>query len=576
MRQRRRSFLRTAGLAAGGAVLPWRLIGGAAPGQSPGATGASPAFLSLSPKDTGISWVHDNAMSPGRFLPETCGAGCAFIDYDGDGWMDLYLVNSGPSDFFTPATPIKNALYKNNRDGTFTDVTDQAGVPGGSFGMGVAVGDYDNDGHADMIVTAYGKPTLYRNNGNGTFSDVTKAAGLDIPGWTTSAVWFDYDNDGKLDLFLCSFVEFSGKANVICGDNKLGRRYYCIPRVFKPTASLLFKNNGNGTFTKTSAGTDIERALGKALGVVATDFNGDGLMDLFVANDTVQNFLFANRGPDPTGKTKWEELGLSAEVAFSANGQPRSGMGVDAADFDQDGMQDLFVANVDQEMFSLYKNRGGESFADVAHANGIAQATRLLSGWGLKFFDYDNDGHIDLMLANGHPDDMIEQYSTQVKYAEPLLLFHNEGGKLKDVSKSAGSAFGRSYPARGLAVGDFSNDGRLDVVISNNGAAPAILKNVSGEGHHWLGLALQGVTCNRDAIGAKITWSFNGQTRTRLKTSGGSYLSSHDPREVLGIGTAAKIDWVEIAWPKPSGRVERLTAVPLDRYVTAVEGKGIA
>ncbi len=304
MRQRRRSFLQTAGLAAGGALLPWRGLGGRIGAQTPtgSAAGSSVAFLSLSAKDTGISWVHDNAMSPGRFLPETCGAGCAFIDYDGDGWMDLYLVNSGPSDFFTPAKPIRNALYKNNRDGTFTDVTEQAGVPGGTFGMGVAVGDYDNDGHADMIVTAYGRPTLYHNNGNGTFTDVTKAAGLDIPGWTTSAVWFDYDNDGKLDLFLCSFVEFSGKMNVICGDNKLGRRYYCIPRVFKPTPSLLFKNNGNGTFTKTSTGTDIERALGKALGVVATDFNGDGLMDLFVANDTVQNFLFANRGKGQVGR----------------------------------------------------------------------------------------------------------------------------------------------------------------------------------------------------------------------------------------------------------------------------------
>ena len=576
MRQRRRSFLQTAGLAAGGALLPWPRLGGVGAQGTAGSTAASSvAFLSLAPKDTGITWVHENAMSPGRYLPETCGSGCAFIDYDGDGWMDLYLVNSGPSDFFTPTKPIRNALYKNNRDGTFTDVTEQAGVPGGTFGMGVAVGDYDNDGHSDLIVTAYGRPTLYRNNGNGTFTDVTKAAGLDIPGWTTSAVWFDYDNDGKLDLFLCSFVEFSGKANVICGDNKLGRRYYCIPRVFKPTPSLLFKNNGNGTFTKTSTGTDIERALGKALGVVATDFNGDGLMDLFVANDTVQNFLFANRGPDPTGKTKWEEMGLASEVAFSANGQPRSGMGVDAADFDQDGLQDLFVANVDQEMFSLYKNRGGESFADVAHANGIAQATRLLSGWGLKFFDYDNDGQLDLMLANGHPDDMIENYSTQVKYAEPLLLFHNEGGKLKDVSKGAGAAFGKTFPARGLAVGDFSNDGRLDVVISNNGGAPEILKNVAGEGNHWLGLTLQGVACNRDAIGAKISWSFGGQTRTRLKTSGGSYLSSHDPREVLGIGSATKIDWVEITWPQPSGRVERLTNVPLDRYVRVVEGKGI-
>ena len=226
-------------------------------------------------------------------------------------------------------------------------------------------------------------------------------------------------------------------------------------------------------------------------------------------------------------------------------------------------------------MFSLYKNRGGESFADVAHANGVAQATRLLSGWGLKFFDYDNDGELDLILANGHPDDMIEQYSTQVKYQEPLLLFKNEGGKLRNVSKGAGPAFERSFPARGLAVGDLTNDGRLDVVISNNGAAPEVLKNVSAEGNHWIGLSLQGVTCNRDAIGARISWSVGGKTRSRLKTSGGSYLSSHDPRQILGLGTATTADWVEIAWPKPSTRVERLTNVPVDRYVRVVEGKGI-
>ena len=562
----RREFLRFAGLAGlcAAAGIPSR--------RGSRLRAAPPVFEEIPPSVSGITWVHDNAMSPERYLPETMGPGVAFLDYDNDGWMDIFMVNSGgPTDFHTPKAPLKNALYKNNRDGTFTDVTEKAGVAGGKeFGMGCAVGDYDNDGYADLLVTAYGNCTLYKNNGNGTFTDVTDASKLAPPHWTTSAVWFDYDNDGKLDLFLCSFVEFSLKSNIFCGDNKLGRRFYCIPRVFKPTPSALFHNNGDGTFTEVSRGTDIQKALGKALGVVATDINNDGLMDLFVANDTVQNFLFANRG-----KGKWEEIGLSAEVGFSANGTPRSGMGVDATDLDMDGKQDLFVANVDQEMFSLYKNRGSESFADVAHANGIAQATRLLSGWGLKFFDYDNDGNLDLMLANGHPDDMIEQYSTQVKYAEPLLLFHNEGGKLKDVSKGAGAAFGRTYPARGLAVGDFSNDGRLDVVIANNGAAPEILKNVAGEGNHWVGLTLQGAACNRDAIGAKITWSFGGQTRTRLKTSGGSYLSSHDPREVLGVGTAAKIDWVEIAWPQPSGRVERLTNVPLDRYVRVVEGKGI-
>jgi hypothetical protein len=418
-------------------------------------------------------------------------------------------------------------------------------------------------------VTSYGRCILYHNNGDGTFTDVTEKAGVAAPGWTTSAVWFDYDNDGRLDLFVCSFVEFGLAKRIFCGDNKLGRRFYCIPRVFKPTPSLLFHNNGDGTFKEVSGGTAIQKALGKALGVVATDVNDDGLMDLFVANDTVQNFLFINRG-----KGKWDETALAAEVGFSANGQPRSGMGVDAADFDLDGRQDLFVANVDQEMFSLYRNEGGEFFRDVAHANEIARATRLLSGWGLKFFDYDNDGLVDLFLANGHPDDMVENYSTQVKYKEPLLLFHNGGGKLTNVSSQAGPVFARSFPARGLAVGDFDNDGLVDVLISNNGEAPLLLRNDAGGGAHWVGLKLQGVNCNRDAVGARITWSYGDVQRTRLKTSGGSYLASHDPREVLGLGTNTKLNWIEIRWPQPSGKVERLTGLAIDRYHTVIEGKG--
>ncbi len=392
-----------------------------------------------------------------------------------------------------------------------------------------------------------------------------------LPGWTTSAVWFDYDNDGFLDLFACSFVEYGLDKQVFCGDNKLGRRYYCIPRVFKPTRSLLFHNNGDGTFTEASRGTDIERALGKALGVVATDVNNDGLMDLFVANDTVQNFLFMNRG-----KNKWEEVGLFAGVGYSEYGQARSGMGVDSADLDGDGWQELFVANVDQEMFSLYKNNKDETFRDVAYEHGVALATRLLSGWGLKFFDFDNDGHIDLFLANGHPDDMIEMYSSQVKYKEPLLLFHNDGRRLHNISDKAGPVFSKSFPARGLAVGDYNNDGRLDVLVANNGEAPILLRNNAGKGNRWVGLKLQGVNCNRDAVGASIAWSVGGVKRAKLKSSGGSYLSSHDPREVLGLGKATRLDWLEIKWPLPSGKVERFTDVPADRYVTIVEGKGIA
>lgn len=559
----RRRFLNLLGLATASAAV----------GVSPfhRRVAAAPAlFEEIPPSVSGVSWTHENAMSANRYLPETMGPGVAFCDFDNDGWVDIFMVNSGASDFYTPAKPLKNALYKNNRDGTFTDVADKAGVAGGqTFGMGCAIADYDNDGYPDILVTAYGRCTLYHNNGNGTFADVTDKAGVAGPAWTTSAVWFDYDNDGKLDLFLCSFVEFSLKNDIFCGDNKLGKRFYCIPRVFKPTPSVLYRNNGDGTFTDVSAGTDIHRVLGKALGVVATDINGDGLMDLFVANDTVQNFLFANRG-----KGKWDEIALAAEVGFSANGQPRSGMGVDAADINGDGKQDLFVANVDQEMFSLYRNDGNEFFSDVAAGHGVAQATRLLSGWGLKFFDYDNDGFIDLFLANGHPDDMIENYSQQVHYKEPVLLFHHDGTKLVNVSPQAGPVFQKMFPARGLAVGDYNNDGRIDVLIGNNGGAPVLLKNNAGEGNHWVGVRLQGTNCNRDAIGATITWSSNGKTRTRYKSNGGSYLSSHDLREVLGLGTSTTLDWIEIKWPAPSGRVERIADPPIDRYITIVEGKG--
>ncbi len=560
----RRRFLQLlglSGLSSAAGVSPFLSRLGAAP----------PLFEEIAPTVSGISWVHENAMSPDRHLPETMGPGVAFFDYDNDGWVDIFLVNSGRADFYQPRAPLKHALYKNNRNGTFTDVTEKAGVAGGeTFGMGCAIADYDNDGYPDILVTAYGRCTLYRNHGNGTFTDVTDKAGLAAPGWTTSAVWFDYDNDGKLDLFLCSFVEFSLASKVFCGDNKLGKRFYCIPRVFKPTPSLLYHNNGDGTFREVSAGTDIQRALGKALGVVATDVNGDGLMDLFVANDTVQNFLFMNRG-----KGKWEEIGLAAEVAFSTNGTPRSGMGVDAADFNGDGRQDLFVANVDQEMFSLYRNDGHEFFSDVAASNSVSQATRLLSGWGLKFFDYDNDGFVDLFLANGHPDDMIESYSQQVKYREPLLLFHNDGKKLSNVGAEAGPVFQKAFPARGLAIGDYDNDGRIDVLIGNNGEAPVLLRNRSGEGHHWLGLRLQGTNCNRDGIGATITWSCGETTRSLYKSNGGSYLSSHDMREVLGLGRATGVDSLEIKWPAPSDRVDRFTDLPIDRYITVVEGKGI-
>jgi hypothetical protein len=540
------------------------------------APASEPLFAEVPASASGIEWVHDNAMSANHYLPETLGPGCAFLDFDNDGWMDIFLVNSGPSDFWKPAKPVRNALYKNNRNGTFTDVTEKAGLSGTSFGMGVAVGDYDNDGWPDIFVTAYGKCTLYKNNHDGTFADVTEKAGVATPGWTTSAVWFDYDNDGRLDLFVCSFVDYSGEHKFECGDNKIGKKYYCIPRVFRPTASFLYHNNGDGTFTEVSKGTDIAKAVGKGLGVVATDINGDGRMDLFVANDTVQNFLFLNRGPAANGRWKWDEVGLQAGVGFSESGQARSGMGVDAADFDADGWQDLFVANVDHEMFSVYQNNKDETFRDVAQASDVAQATRLLSGWGLKYFDYDNDGTTDLILANGHPDDMIDDYSMQVKYKEPLLLFHQgDDRRLHNVSEHAGAAFKKFFPARGLAVGDYDNDGALDVIIGNNGGAPLLLNNRAAKGNNWLGIKLEGAHSNRDGIGAKIYWTAGGRRRFRLKNNGGSYLSSHDPREVLGIGSARKIDALEIHWPAPSKQIDKISPLPINRYIRLTEGKGI-
>ncbi|HKE59459.1 MAG TPA: CRTAC1 family protein [Pyrinomonadaceae bacterium] len=525
-------------------------------------------FAEVPPTQSKITWVHDNGRSEARHLPETCGGGGLFFDYDNDGFLDIYFVNSGPSDFYSPQTSIRNALYHNNGDGTFTDVTEKAGVACGKmgdFGMGAAAGDYDGDGFQDLYVTNYGKNRLFHNNGNGTFTDVTDAAGVGAPNWSTCATWFDYDNDGKLDLFVSSFVLYSGKGTVFCGDNKLGRRYYCVPRVFKPRASFLFHNDGGGKFTDVSQQSGIANSLGKSFGAVATDVNNDGLMDLFVANDTLANFLFLNKG-----KGKFEEIGLPAGVAYSDAGAPRSGMGVDAADFDGDGWQDLFVANIDQELFSLYQNQKDNSFLD--RPGEIGQATRLLSGWGLKFFDYDNDGDPDLILANGHPDDMVEVQSLKVKYKEPLLMFENVDGKFVDVSAVSGPAFSKDFSARGLSVGDFDNDGDLDVLIINNGGAPVLLRNDGGNRNNWLGLQLVATKSNPGAVGAIITWATGGVKRSRLKTSGGSYLSSHDPREILGLGKATKIDSLEIKWP--SGRVDKLTNLPINKYIKVVEGSG--
>jgi enediyne biosynthesis protein E4 len=531
------------------------------------APAAHPLFAEVPASASGITFQHVNGRSPDYYLPETTGAGCAFLDYDNDGWMDIYLVNSGKCDFFDPHPPLRNALYRNNRDGTFTDVTTAAGVQGGGYGMGVAVGDYDGDGFPDLYVTQYGRSILYHNNGNGTFTDITEKAGVAAPGWATSAVWFDYDNDGRLDLFVGRFADVTKSKSIACGD--AARRRYCLPTVFQPMSSRLFHNNGDGTFTDVSKESGIAGALGKAWGTVATDINNDGRMDLFVANDTVGNFLFVNRAGG-----HFEEIGLQADVAYSAEGRARSGMGVDSADFNQDGWMDLFVANLNEEIFSLYRNNSDETFDDQAMPLGIGMATRSLSGWGLKFFDYDNDGNLDLIVANGHPDDHVEEMYSGVTYKEQMLLFRNVGGKFDNVSAQAGPAFGKSFAARGLAVGDFNNDGAVDVLVSVNDGPPALLRNIIGRQNHWLGVKLIGKKCNSDGVGAQLIYQAGDLKRSRMKVAGGSFMSSHDPRLVLGLGNRQKVDFLEVRWPQPSGRVERFTDLSSDRYITIVEGNG--
>jgi hypothetical protein len=519
-----------------------------------------PWFEVLSPEKTGIVWTHDNAMSARRYLPESMGPGVAIFDYDNDGWMDLYFVNSGPADFFTPTHPLRNALYHNNHDGTFTDVTEKAGVAGRDFGIGVAAGDYDGDGWTDLLITTYGKLILYHNNHDGTFTDVVKKAGLDSPGLFTSAVWFDYDNNGTLDLYVGHFAKYNRSLEHDCSTN--GIAHYCYPKSYQPWPSRLYRNNGDGTFTDVSVASGIGTVPGKSFGVVATDINNDGLLDLFVANDSVPNFLFLNKGAG-----KFEEIALAAGVAYSPDGAARSGMGVDAVDFNQDGYQDLFVANISREMYSLYRNKGDDTFEDVAGPTGIAMATIMDTGWGLRFFDFDLDGWPDLILANGHPDDLIETISSSLRYKEPLLLFRNTGQGFEDVTARAGPAFAGHYPARGLAVGDLDNDGRPDVVVANNGGAPLVLHNITSRANHWLGIDLTGL-----ATGANITWSAAGVRHSLFHRGGGSYLSSCDPRDLLGLGAAEYADWVAVQWPGEGKRIDRFTHVAGGRYYSLAPG----
>jgi len=511
-----------------------------------------------------ITWTHDNLATPDKYLIETMGGGGAFLDYDQDGWMDIFLVNSGPTLYHKPKSPIRNALYRNNRDGTFTDVTEKAGLAVKGFGQGVAVGDFNNDGYPDIYVTNFGNNTLYQNNCDGTFTDVTDKAGVGGSGWSTSAAFFDYDNDGYLDLFVCHYLDWDFSKNTFCGEPKPGYRSYCHPNNFKGVSNKLYHNNGDGTFTDVTRKAGIESTEGKGLGVVCADINGDGWMDIFVANDAVRNFLFINNG-DGT----FTENALLAEVAYSMSGKPQSGMGCDFGDIDSDGLCDLVVTNIELEPNNVYHNNGDNTFNDITVSVGLAQVALLFSGFGVRFADYDNDGDLDLVIANGHPLDNIHLFRDGVTWAERPFVHDNIGGKFVDVSNERGEAMKKKYSGRGLAMGDFDNDGDEDFLLVQNGGPPVLLRNDGGNQNNWIGLRLIGTRSNRDAVGARVTLTAGNLKIVRQIVGGSSYCSAHDPRLLIGIGKRAKVDSIEIRWP--SGAVVQINDALVNRYNTVKE-----
>jgi enediyne biosynthesis protein E4 len=509
----------------------------------------------------GIEFVHQSGASAEKYMVETFGSGVAWIDYDNDGFVDLFFVNGAPG------TP--NALYHNNKgDGTFTDVTRDAGVAGDrnkSYKTGVAVGDYDNDGYLDLYVTAFGPNILYRNNHNGTFTDVTARAG--VAGgpneWSTSTGFFDFDRDGDLDLYVTNYLDYHLEDNPYCGLKKPGYRMYCDPTIFDGTADRLFRNNGDGTFTDVSKAAGIANPAGKGLGVTFCDFDRDGDPDIYVANDLVRNFLYRNNG-DGT----FLDVAYGAGVGFDVNGKPQAGMGVDCADIDGNGFPDLFVTNFSEELNALYKNLGGGLFEDISATAGMGSAFAPL-GFGTKLFDADNDGDLDIHVTNGHVIDNVKLYTPAFTYAQKDLLFENVGGRFRDVSDQAGPALQNYRVGRGLAVADFDNDGDLDVVISSLGQRPVLLRNDTVQKGNWLLIRAQGTRSNVFGLGASVRLQTAEGVQTREINNVASYLSSSDVRLHFGLGSAKTVQQIDIAWP--GGAKQVLKEVPANQVLIVKE-----
>ena len=522
-------------------------------------------------KAAGISFLQDATQTEEKYYLETMGTGVGWIDYDQDGFMDLYFVQSAATDIYKPPRPLRSALYHNNGDGTFTEVTEKAGVGGdGHYGQGVAVGDYDNDGYPDLYVTGYGRAIRYHNNGNGTFTDVTAKAGVaDEGGWSTSAGWFDYDKDGYLDLLVLNYVDWSPKNNIWCGERRPGYRSYCHPDNYKGQKTKLYHNNHDGTFTDVSDKSGVGVPESKGMGVVLADFNGDGWPDIAIANDSWPNFLFLNKH-DGT----FEDVSFVSGVAASEDGRYEAGMGIDAADVDGDGWLDIYITHLDHELNRLYHNNRDGTFEDYTYRSGIGNKATLLSGVAMQFLDYDNDGWTDILQLNGAMLDNIHLIHSEVAYKEPLLMFRNLGrGQFEKVSDTLGADFINPIAGRGLAVADFDNDGDLDIAINNRGDYPELLRNDGGNANHWLEVRLIGTRSNRDGIGASLKLVSEGFTQIKQSKGGMSYMSAADPRIHFGLGQRTKVDSLKITWP--SGQTDQLTDVRVDRIIEVKEGEGI-
>jgi hypothetical protein len=550
----------------------WLAVASALSGQAPTSPPASSpvTFRDITQK-AGIHFVHNNAAFGKKYLPETMGPGVAFIDYDNDGWQDIFVVNG--TDW--PGRPPKHStpkLYHNNHDGTFTDVTHKASLDVELFGMGVAVGDYDNDGFDDLFITTMGQSRLFHNNGNGTFTDVTQKAGLMGPKeFSTSAAWIDYDKDGKLDLVVANYVQWSLEGDLYCTlDGK--SKSYCTPESYKGTSVRLWHNRGDGTFEDATKKAGLAEPTSKTLGIAILDYDNDGWPDLLFSNDTQPNKLYRNNG-----NGTFTEKAVVAGIAFSEDGVARAGMGVDAADYDRSGAASILITNFANQMLSLYHNEGKGLFVDEAPRSDIGRATLLTLGFGCFFFDYDLDGWPDIFIANGHIDGDIQRVQPNVKYAMPPHLFRNVGkGNFQEVTKTLGTAFNTPRVGRGAAYGDINNDGRLDLLLSTNGGPAFLFENdvVPGSpANKSLRIKLVGTKSNRDGIGTIVKVTTGEGTESQMMRSGSSYLSASELVLTYGLGQLRQADAIEIRWP--SGQVDKLSTVTAGQTVTVTEGKGI-